>query len=889
MKNMQTQTDVAPATREQQSPIHHPRCPSRRRFPALALVALAAGLQLAAQTARAALLAYDNFSYTNAVGASINGLNGGVGWLGAYPAPGGTGIIVVTNGLIYTAGLSSGKAMWFAGGGSSTMGAGRGWGTNATAQLPNGSTYYYSMLVYPMPSNGKGTLNPFNSAGSGDGQNGFGVRIDNHGGSPQFKAWHPNQAGGNNLDFAGGYGKVYLVIGRVDILQSGLSTNRIWVYQDPAAMPSTEPVGGDSVTTAAWTINGANVNGADSLRTVLSGRCFSGNNGLVCDEVRIGTAFADVLLPSGYSAQLSVTPNPAVENEWLTLNWTLPTAFSTAVINPGNLDVAPLTSTLDGTGTTMLQAPGTNTAYILTFTVGSVTTSVTNQFTAIPPYFTINPASGWEGDALALNWRVPVGSTVVSISPDIGDVTGLTSGIDGTGTTPSVAPGSNATWVLSYTYNSSTLTLTQSFAVAAPYLQIASPVIEHSPLSVNWRIPAGFSAVSLEYGAAGGPFSAVDVTTNTVAATGAGAYTHSPAVSDTSYFLRYTNAGIGYVLSTNIVVYPEIFTNLVAVNNTKGVIINPSPMKDGVAAYSDRSHAWAAVPPILQGAQFVKFGQDDKLTAGLEVSFNAARDATFFLLIDNRIGDNVGGNNPAAGTDNPPTLGNGVMDWVLNSGFVDSGLDIGLDENPVTGTVTIDQSYSIYFRQVSAGETFTFYQQADGSQRNMYGVAGVAPQLVPIAFVANPDVITYPQTTTLQWTVAMGSTVSINNGIGDVTSLTGANGVGSMVITPPVGTNSYTLTYDPPGTATPPVALAPVTVIVNPHPPFNITYSLADGFMVIEWPAAQSGWILQSQTNTLGVGLHTNWMDVAGSESSTISVLPIDNSVPAGFFRLRSP
>jgi hypothetical protein len=253
------------------------------------------------------------------------------------------------------------------------------------------------------------------------------------------------------------------------------------------------------------------------------------------------------------------------------------------------------------------------------------------------------------------------------------------------------------------------------------------------------------------------------------------------------------------------------------------------------------------------------------------------------------MGDSVGGNNPAAGTDNPPTLGNGVMDWVLTSGFVDSGVDLGLDENPVSGTVTIDQSYSVFFRQVNAGDTFTFYQQNDGSQRNMYGVAGVSPQVIPVAFVANPDLITQPQSTTLHWTVPVGSTVSINNGIGDVTSLTDTNGVGLKVIWPPIGTNTYTLTYNPPGTATPPVSLAPVAVVVNAHPPFGISYAYypSDGLITVSWPAAETGYILQFQTNSFGLG--TNWTDVPGSDSTTTITVPIDSSAPPSFFRLRSP
>jgi hypothetical protein len=77
-------------------------------------------------------------------------------------------------------------------------------------------------------------------------------------------------------------------------------------------------------------------------------------------------------------------------------------------------------------------------------------------------------------------------------------------------------------------------------------------------------------------------------------------------------------------------------------------------MNEGVPAYNDRGHVWAAIPSFLQGAQFVKLAQDDKKSTAFQVSFTAAETGTFFLLLDNRVGDAVGGTNPAAGTDNPP-------------------------------------------------------------------------------------------------------------------------------------------------------------------------------------------------------------------------------------------
>jgi hypothetical protein len=259
-------------------------------------------------------------------------------------------------------------------------------------------------------------------------------------------------------------------------------------------------------------------------------------------------------------------------------------------------------------------------------------------------------------------------------------------------------------------------------------------------------------------------------------------------------------------------------------------------------------------------------GQDDKFTANLQIPFTALTDGTFFLLIDNRMGDDVGGNNPAAGTDNPPTLGGGVMDWVLTSGFVDSGVDVGLDESP-SGPTTIDQSYSVYFRQVSMGETFTFLQQANGSLRNMYGIAAVSPQVVPIAFVAVPPVITKGTGTTLQWTVTPGSTVSINQGVGDVTAATDPlTGVGSTSISP-ANTTAYTLTYDPPGVATPPVVLGPVTVTVNDFTATPATINWG-GNITLAWQVPVGA---TAVTISNGVGDVTALTDASGAGSTSIA------------------
>jgi alpha-L-arabinofuranosidase len=62
----------------------------------------------------------------------------------------------------------------------------------------------------------------------------------------------------------------------------------------------------------------------------------------------------------------------------------------------------------------------------------------------------------------------------------------------------------------------------------------------------------------------------------------------------------------------------------------------------------------------------------------------------------------------------------------------------------------------------------------------------------------------------------------------------------------------------------------------------------AAGQLQLSWPTDHTGWLLQSQTNDLGVGLGTNWMNVSASAQTNQMTLPINES-GAAFFRLVRP
>ena len=65
--------------------------------------------------------------------------------------------------------------------------------------------------------------------------------------------------------------------------------------------------------------------------------------------------------------------------------------------------------------------------------------------------------------------------------------------------------------------------------------------------------------------------------------------------------------------------------------------------------------------------------------------------------------------------------------------------------------------------------------------------------------------------------------------------------------------------------------------------------TVSGGDLILQWPADHTGWTLQVQTNSLNVGLNTNWSSVAGSalvNSVTNAINPENGAV---FYRMVYP
>jgi len=189
-----------------------------------------------------------------------------------------------------------------------------------------------------------------------------------------------------------------------------------------------------------------------------------------------------------------------------------------------------------------------------------------------------------------------------------------------------------------------------------------------------------------------------------------------------------------------------------AVNNnsldpTDVYVVVPGGLAEDVDCFIDRPHEYNDIPLSLLGADYVRTANDDK-TAGPGFSVNVTVDSTadLYLFIDDRV-------NVAA-----------AMPWVGGLGFLDTGQDIGIDEDGdgVGAGQSIDNWSSVYkLESVSAGTT-VLLEQNDGGSRNMYGVAAVEfvppPPSVDLS-LDNPSFEegTAPFAGAPGWTIATGS------------------------------------------------------------------------------------------------------------------------------------
>jgi hypothetical protein len=75
---------------------------------------------------------------------------------------------------------------------------------------------------------------------------------------------------------------------------------------------------------------------------------------------------------------------------------------------------------------------------------------------------------------------------------------------------------------------------------------------------------------------------------------------------------------------------------------------------------------------------------------------------------------------------------------------------------------------------------------------------------------------------------------------------------------------------------------------VSSSPPV-IGFVTGAGQIQLDWPADHLGWKLQMQTNSLNVGLGTNWVSISGSQNITSTNITINPASGSVFYRLTYP
>jgi len=81
-----------------------------------------------------------------------------------------------------------------------------------------------------------------------------------------------------------------------------------------------------------------------------------------------------------------------------------------------------------------------------------------------------------------------------------------------------------------------------------------------------------------------------------------------------------------------------------------------------------------------------------------------------------------------------------------------------------------------------------------------------------------------------------------------------------------------------------PASARPVSAL-----PTQLEIAADAGQMRLGWPQDHTGWLLQAQTNTPGVGIGTNWLTLQDSDQTNQFWFPFDTSIGSVFFRLVSP
>jgi len=248
--------------------------------------------------------------------------------------------------------------------------------------------------------------------------------------------------------------------------------------------------------------------------------------------------------------------------------------------------------------------------------------------------------------------------------------------------------------------------------------------------------------------------------------------------------------------------------------DTVPAIVNgPSPggLQEGSLAFVDRTptsnppggHQLVNLPPEMIGFDYIMTCNDDKDNPNHILQVTLASTANLYVFVDNRVGDDNGGD--------PPTIPAGH--WLWNLGFVDSGLTAEIDES---GDGSIDQYWTIYVKEKTPPGMIELLEQNDGGSRNMYVVAANASggKLAPSVDAGPDQVLVWPDDE-----VTLAATIQDDGDPNKVLKywweVTGQPAGSSIDLTNPAGLGPFTIAVKEGGDAEPnqPYAVTPTVTV----------------------------------------------------------------------------
>ena len=173
----------------------------------------------------------------------------------------------------------------------------------------------------------------------------------------------------------------------------------------------------------------------------------------------------------------------------------------------------------------------------------------------------------------------------------------------------------------------------------------------------------------------------------------------------------------------------SIRDNITPASSVKYYEVVSKGLHEDALAYVDRVHEWNGLdanglPNFLKDIDYVRTFNDFKYAHDLKIELELARPAVVYIFFDDRV---------------PPP------DW-LRAGFVDTGVNIGLDEGPWSyldanlGVITdpnakvglgpgnsVEQTFSVWKRDCANAETLTLGPLGEhAGARATYGIAAAA-------------------------------------------------------------------------------------------------------------------------------------------------------------------